>query len=82
MVADVEIAVLDALEEVVQTDEVRRNPDLPLFDSGLLDSIGVVQLLAALSTKCGVEVPLTDFDASTWDTPQHILENVRRRLRS
>jgi D-alanine--poly(phosphoribitol) ligase subunit 2 len=59
---------------------VRKNTALPLFESGLLDSIGVVRLLAALSQKCGIEVPLTDFDASTWDTPQHIIDNVRSRL--
>jgi D-alanine--poly(phosphoribitol) ligase subunit 2 len=80
MTADVESSVLEALEEVVQTDEVRKNPDLPLFDSGILDSIGVVQLLAALSQKCGVDIPLTDFDAAAWSTPGQIVENVRRRL--
>ncbi len=78
--ADVERAVLEVLEGIVQTDEVMKNPDLPLFESGLLDSIGVVQMLAALQQKCGVEIPLTDFDASTWDTPAHIVENVRSRL--
>ncbi len=77
---DVDAAVLGVLEEVVQTDEVLKNPSLPLFESGLLDSIGVVQLLAALSQKCGIEIPLTDFDAATWDTPQHIVDNVRSRL--
>lgn len=77
---DVESAVLEVLEGIVQTDEVKKNPNLPLFDSGLLDSIGVVQMLAALQQKCGVEIPLTDFDASTWDTPAHIVENVRGRL--
>ncbi|MDD5198662.1 MAG: D-alanine--poly(phosphoribitol) ligase subunit DltC [Terrimicrobiaceae bacterium] len=77
---DVEGTVLGLLEEIVQTDEVRRNPSLPLFDSGLLDSIGIVRLLAGVSQQCGVDVPLTDFDAAAWDTPQHIVENVRSRL--
>ncbi len=79
---DVESAVLDVLEGIVQTDEVKKNPDLALFETGLLDSIGVVQMLAALQQQCGVEIPLTDFDASTWDTPAHIVENVRSRAQA
>ncbi|MBV8720014.1 MAG: hypothetical protein JOZ65_33505 [Chloroflexi bacterium] len=37
--------VLSTLASITRTDEVCRNLDLELFDLGLLDSLGVVEML-------------------------------------
>jgi D-alanine--poly(phosphoribitol) ligase subunit 2 len=70
--------VFDILTEVCGTDEVRRNPDLNLFDSGLLDSFGVVELLIQLETKLHRKVAITDFDRDTWNTANRIVGELMR----
>ncbi|MDR3306040.1 MAG: D-alanine--poly(phosphoribitol) ligase subunit DltC [Clostridiales Family XIII bacterium] len=68
--------VLDILEEITGTDEVRENPDLDLFGEGILDSLGVVQFLVELEARCGVSVPASEFDRSRWATPRDIADRA------
>jgi D-alanine--poly(phosphoribitol) ligase subunit 2 len=60
------------LAEICQSEEVRNNPDVRLFDKGLLDSFGVVELLVALENKLDIQVPLSEFDREEWATPRQI----------
>lgn len=46
--------VLDLLEELTGTDEVKENLDMNLFDEGVLDSLGTVQLLIEVEARFGV----------------------------
>ena len=78
---DVELAVREALRQITGSEEVVANPDLRLFESGLLDSMNAVQLLAALSEKLGDDIPLTAFDQEHWSTPAKVLSEVRKALR-
>ena len=41
--------ILDVLATVAETDEVRTNPDLALYDLQVLDSMKTVELIVALS---------------------------------
>ena len=77
---DVELAVRETLRQVTGSDEVVANPDLPLFETGLLDSMNVVQLLAGLSEKLGADIPLTAFDQREWATPAKVAGEVRKML--
>jgi len=77
---DVELAVRETLREVTGSEEVVTNPDVPLFESGLLDSMNVVQVLAGLSARLDVEIPLSAFDQQKWDTPEKVAAEVRAVL--
>lgn len=68
--------VLSILSDLTGTDEVRENLDVELFDEGLLDSMGTVQLLVELSGQLGVEVPVSDFERDEWSTPNKIIAKV------
>jgi D-alanine--poly(phosphoribitol) ligase subunit 2 len=68
--------VLDILEEITGTDEVKENPLLDMFGEGILDSLGVVQFLVELEERCHVTVPASEFDRSRWATPQDIVDRV------
>ena len=46
--------VLRVLEQISGTDQVRRDPDLALFYERVLDSLGMVELMVALSEEFGV----------------------------
>ncbi len=48
-------AVLDILESVTGSDEVKENETIDLFGEGLLDSLGSVQLLVELEGQLGIE---------------------------
>jgi D-alanine--poly(phosphoribitol) ligase subunit 2 len=72
--------VLSALESVARTDEVRRNPDVDLFGLDLLDSLGVVELIVALSETLGLDLSPAEVDRDEWSTPRQIVAFVEGRL--
>ena len=55
--------VLDILEDLTGSDEVKKDLDVNLFETGLLDSMATVQLLLELQTQLGVDVPVSEFIA-------------------
>jgi D-alanine--poly(phosphoribitol) ligase subunit 2 len=68
--------LFDILETLTETDEVRANPDIRLFDEGLLDSVGTVQLIVEIEACLGCAVPLSSFDRNEWATPNMILAKI------
>ncbi|MBS4211481.1 MULTISPECIES: D-alanine--poly(phosphoribitol) ligase subunit DltC [Neobacillus] len=64
--------VISLLAEICQDDIVKENPDIDLFDAGLLDSFGTVELLVQAEERFGITVPITEFDRETWNTPNQI----------
>ena len=68
--------VIDLLEELTGTDEVRENQDVELFEEGLLDSLGTVQLLVELEGQFGLTVPVSEFNRDEWSTPAKIIAKV------
>ena len=55
---NLEETVLDILEEIAGTDEVKENRDVDLFEEGLMDSLATVQLLVELEGQLNVQVPV------------------------
>lgn len=53
--------------------------DTSLIGSGLVDSLNLVVLVAALEQAYGIELDGDDLDAERLDTPRQMLELVRRR---
>lgn len=72
-----EETILTILEEITGTDEVKQNQDVALFDEGLLDSLGTVQLLVELDGQLNIQVPVSEFDREEWATPNKIIEKVK-----
>ena len=71
---------IDILAEVTESERVRSEPDLPLFDTGLLDSLGIVTLIARLSEEFGVEISPAEFEREAWATPAKIAADLERRV--
>jgi D-alanine--poly(phosphoribitol) ligase subunit 2 len=72
--------ILDVLARVAETDEVRSNLDLALYDLQVLDSMKTVQLIVELGQETGVEISPAEFDRDAWATPRKLIEDVQRRL--
>ncbi|KRL05007.1 D-alanine--poly(phosphoribitol) ligase subunit DltC [Liquorilactobacillus oeni] len=68
--------VIGILEDLTGSQEIADNLDINLYDEGLLDSMATVQLLLELQSQCGVDVPVSEFERSEWDTPNKIIAKV------
>lgn len=79
MTSDREQTVRDLIAACAGTDEVLAEPDLDLFEAGLLDSLGFVELLTRLDDEVGVAVAPTEIDRDEVSTVNKILELVRDR---
>ena len=72
--------ILDVLAAVAETEEVRTNPDLALYDLQILDSMKTVELIVALGSELGVEVSPAEFEREAWATPAKFVADIQRRL--
>ena len=71
---------LEILYDVAGDDEVLRDLDVPLFESGLLDSLGVVRLMVAFEDVFGLVVSPAELDRQSWSTPRSMIADIERRL--
>ena len=51
-----------------------------LFDTALMDSMDTVQLVLELTNQLDIDIPVSEFDRSQWDTPQKIVDQVEAKL--
>jgi D-alanine--poly(phosphoribitol) ligase subunit 2 len=72
--------VLRLLVDVCGTDAIDSERDVDLFEAGLLDSLGVTQLLVSLEDDLGIKVPPTAVERDEISTVNRILTFVAERL--
>src|SRR4026208_537016 len=72
--------ILAILSRVAQTDEVKDQPDLELYELAILDSLRTVELMAAFSAELGVEVSPAELEREEWATPARIVRYIEGRL--
>ena len=80
MSSDTSALILDVLARVAETDEVRTNPDLALFDLQVLDSMKTVELIVAFGSELGVEISPAEFEREAWATPRLLVADLQQRL--
>ena len=73
-------SVLTILARTAETDEVLAQPDLDLFETGVLDSLRTVELMVALSEALGVEISPAEFERDQWATPARIVAFMTARV--
>jgi acyl carrier protein len=67
-VSESRIAALRALVEQVAGKPAPENPEESLFESGLLDSFALPDLIAAIERHFGVQVPDADLSPRKFDS--------------
>ncbi len=72
--------VLTDLEEITGLDQVQVDIDVPLFDEGLLDSLGAFQLIEALSKTFSIGISPACIDRERWATPRKIIAYMERQV--
>lgn len=78
--SSVEEHILDLLEEICADDAVREERDIDLFDAGLLDSMGAIELLSDIEDDFGVEIAPTAVEREEMNTVNKIIHQVEIRL--
>jgi len=78
-IAIIESRVLDILANVTGIDQVRLDLDLALFDQGLLDSLGLVELMLALSDEFGIDISPAEIERQQWASPRKIIAYLQER---
>lgn len=78
--ATVRKRVLDLLVDVCGDDAVRDHLDDDLFELGLLDSMGAIELLVGIEDELGVSIAPTAVPREQMNTPNKIVEQVEKRV--
>jgi acyl carrier protein len=71
--------VLTVVQKVAQK-PVPADPDESLFDSGVLDSFGLPDMVSALEKEFGLEVPDADLNPRKFDSLARIENYVTSRV--
>ena len=72
---DVKAEVIEIIDELFMED-VSDMRDEDLFDAGVLDSMGTVELIVELENRFDIRVPVSEFGRDDWNTANKIVEGV------
>ena len=72
---DIKAEVIEIIEELFMED-VSDMMDEDLFDAGVLDSMGTVELIVELENCFDIRVPVSEFGRDDWNTANKIVEGV------
>lgn len=72
---DVKSQVIEIIDELFMED-VSDMLDEDLFDAGVLDSMGTVELIVELENRFDIHVPVSEFGRDDWNTANKIIAGV------
>lgn len=64
--------LLDLLEGICEDDIIRSEPDLDMYEEGLLDSLATAELLIAIEENFGVIISPTEYEKEDLSTVNKI----------
>ena len=73
--------VLDCIYEVCDEKIIYDNRNIDLFETGLLDSMGFIELLMNLEDEFDIEITPSEIDKEKMGTPNMIISFVRTKLK-
>ena len=69
---DIKSEVIEIIDELFMED-VSDMMDEDLFDAGVLDSMGTVELIVEIENRFDIRVPVTEFGRDDWNTANKII---------
>ena len=72
---DIKSEVIEIIDELFMED-VSEMMDEDLFDAGVLDSMGTVELIVEIENRFDIRVPVTEFGRDDWNTANKIVEGI------
>lgn len=71
--------ILDILEDICEDDIVREELDINLFESGLMDSLGLVELLVQIEENFNIIISPSEIERDDIETPNKIISLIKQR---
>ena len=72
---DIKSEVIEIIDEFFMED-VSDMMDEDLFDAGVLDSMGTVELIVEIENRFDIRVPVTEFGRDDWNTANKIIAGI------
>ena len=72
---DVKSEVIEIIDELFMED-VSDMMDEDLFDAGVLDSMGTVELIVELESHFDIDIPISEFGRNDWNTANKIIAGI------
>ncbi|MEZ7601813.1 D-alanine--poly(phosphoribitol) ligase subunit DltC [Streptococcus sp. 27098_8_91] len=72
---DIKSEVIEIIDELFMED-VSDMMDEDLFDAGVLDSMGTVELIVEIENRFDIRVPVTEFGRDDWNTANKIVVGI------
>ena len=72
---DIKSEVIEIIDELFMED-VSDMMDEDLFDAGVLDSMGTVELIVEIENRFDIRVPMTEFGRDDWNTANKIIAGI------
>lgn len=69
--------LLSILEEICDDEIVREDKDVDLFETDLIDSLGVVSLMVAIEEEFGITLAPTEIEREDFNTPNRIISYLK-----
>ncbi|MCJ1995598.1 D-alanine--poly(phosphoribitol) ligase subunit DltC [Lactococcus piscium] len=73
---DIQTTVIQLINTLFMED-ISDMMDEDLFDAGVLDSMGTVELVIELETTFNIKIPVSDMGRDDWNTGNKIVEGVK-----
>ena len=70
---------IEIMENIAETDEIKDNMDLDLFDAGLIDSLSTISIILLIEEKLGLALQPTDFEREDIATVNNFIEFLKNR---
>ena len=70
---------IEIMENIAETDEIKDNMDLDLFDAGLIDSLSTISIILLIEEKLGLTLQPTDFEREDIATVNNFIEFLKNR---
>ncbi len=72
--------IMEIIIETTGESSLESQPDTDLFETGLLDSMGVINLIVELEDEFDIVIAPSELDREEFDTPTKIIEVVKSKV--
>ena len=72
---DIKSEVIEIIDELFMEDVSDMMAE-DLFDAGVLDSMGTVELIVEIENRFDIRVPVTEFGRDDWNTANKIIAGI------
>ena len=73
---DIKTTIIELIDNLFMED-ISDMMDEDLFDAGVLDSMGTVELVIELESTFNIKIPVSDMGRDDWNTGNKIVDGVK-----